>query len=258
MSGQLEGSARHYEQPARNERLSRRDRARARLRVGTALSRWALATTPPRSWRPPSVSSRHLVRRRTGPWRTSSWPRAHRGAGHLDQALHYIGIARTTGTVDSPMQRVRLDTAYRHMLLSDAATRRTGGRAAGAVVGAAGPRRAHPGILRRVAPSAAVLPRTGRCGRSVVYEAEWHPVLAGQRPCQVPHVDAAGAQVARVPRIDQDGGAARADGGVQQAAQVGFGGRADLLPDLDRQTPGVAADHDGRGTRADVSGSHRP
>ncbi|GHH57979.1 hypothetical protein FHS35_008927 [Streptomyces umbrinus] len=37
--------------------------------------------------------------------------------------MHYIDIARTTGTVDSPMQRVRLDTAYRHILLSDAATR---------------------------------------------------------------------------------------------------------------------------------------
>ena len=37
---------------------------------------------------------------------------------HLDQALHYIDIARTTGTVDSPMQRVRLDTAYGYILLS--------------------------------------------------------------------------------------------------------------------------------------------
>ena len=42
---------------------------------------------------------------------------------HLDQALHYIDIARTSGTVDSPMQRVRLDTAYGHNRVSDAATR---------------------------------------------------------------------------------------------------------------------------------------
>ncbi|MEU5323784.1 hypothetical protein AB0G67_44670 [Streptomyces sp. NPDC021056] len=36
---------------------------------------------------------------------------------HLDQALHYIDIART-GTVDSPTQRRRLDTAYGHNRLS--------------------------------------------------------------------------------------------------------------------------------------------
>lgn len=51
---------------------------------------------------------------------------AHRGAGDLTQALHHIDIARTTGTVDSPMQWVRLDTAYGHILLSDAATRNDG------------------------------------------------------------------------------------------------------------------------------------
>jgi hypothetical protein len=47
-------------------------------------------------------------------------------AGDLKQALHYIDIARTTGTVESPMQRARLDTAYGHILLSDAATRNDG------------------------------------------------------------------------------------------------------------------------------------
>ncbi|MEV7004024.1 hypothetical protein AB0N62_41250 [Streptomyces sp. NPDC093982] len=39
MSGQLESSARHYELLAGDERLSPRDRARARLWVGTALSK---------------------------------------------------------------------------------------------------------------------------------------------------------------------------------------------------------------------------
>ncbi|WP_405733293.1 hypothetical protein OG885_19765 [Streptomyces sp. NBC_00028] len=126
MSGQLEVSARRYEQLARDERLSRRDRARARLWVGTALSKegdndyatevMAAATCEfeelgePEDW---SVAHQKMAL-------------AHRGAGHLDQALHYIDIARTTGTVDSPMQRVRLDTAYGHILLSDAATRNDG------------------------------------------------------------------------------------------------------------------------------------
>ncbi|MDX3747923.1 hypothetical protein [Streptomyces sp. AK08-02] len=126
MSGQLEASARHYELLATDERLSPRDRARAQLWVGTALSKegdneyatnvMAAATRAfedlgePEDW---SVAHQKLAL-------------AHRGAGDLKQALHYIEIARTTGTVDSPMQRVRLDTAYGHILLSDAATRNDG------------------------------------------------------------------------------------------------------------------------------------
>ncbi|MEV0472947.1 helix-turn-helix domain-containing protein [Streptomyces prunicolor] len=126
MSGQLDASARWYEQLAADQRLSRRDRARARLWIGTALSKegnneyatsvMAAATREfeelgePEDW---SVAHQKLAL-------------AHRGAGDLKQALHYIDIARTTGTVDSPMQRVRLDTAYGHILLSDAATRNDG------------------------------------------------------------------------------------------------------------------------------------
>jgi tetratricopeptide (TPR) repeat protein len=126
MSGQLDASARWYEQLAADQRLSRRDRARARLWIGTALSKegnneyatnvMAAATREfeklgePEDW---SVAHQKLAL-------------AHRGVGDLKQALHYIDIARTTGTVDSPMQRVRLDTAYGHILLSDAATRNDG------------------------------------------------------------------------------------------------------------------------------------
>lgn len=108
MSGRLDASARWYEQLAADERLSRRDRARARLWIGTALSKEgnnAYATTvmtaatrefeelgEPEDW---SVAHQELAL-------------AHRGAGNLTQALHCIDIARTTGTVDSPMQRVRV------------------------------------------------------------------------------------------------------------------------------------------------------
>ncbi|MFF3917723.1 helix-turn-helix domain-containing protein [Streptomyces sp. NPDC001852] len=126
MAGQLDASARQYELLTGDERLSPRDRARARLWVGTALSKegnneyatqvMTAATRAfedlgePEDW---SVAHQKLAL-------------AHRGAGDLTQALHYIDIARTTGTVDSPMQRVRLDTAYGHILLSDAATRNDG------------------------------------------------------------------------------------------------------------------------------------
>lgn len=47
---------------------------------------------------------------------------AYRGAGDLDQALHFIDVARSSGADDSPMQRVRLNTAHAHILLSDRAT----------------------------------------------------------------------------------------------------------------------------------------
>jgi transcriptional regulator with XRE-family HTH domain len=126
MSGKLEIAARRYETLAVDDRLSRRDRARARLWVGTALSKdgnhdyavrvMAAATrdfedlAEPDDW---SVAHQKLAL-------------AHRGAGDLSNALRFIGIARGSGVTDSPMQRVRLDTAHGHILLSDPATRDDG------------------------------------------------------------------------------------------------------------------------------------
>lgn len=122
MSDQLDSAAHQYECLAADDRLSRRDRARARLWVGTALSkegshdyaaRVMLAAvrefedlSEPEDW---SVAHQKLAL-------------AHRGAGDLTAALYYIDIARATGTADSPMQRVRLDTAHGHILLSDPGT----------------------------------------------------------------------------------------------------------------------------------------
>jgi transcriptional regulator with XRE-family HTH domain len=126
MSGKLEVAARRYDCLAVDERLSRRDRARARLWVGTAVSkagdhdyaaRVMLAATrefadlaEPDDW---SVAQQKLAL-------------AHRGAGDLSNALRFIGIARDSGVSDSPLQRVRLDTAHGHVLLSDPATRDDG------------------------------------------------------------------------------------------------------------------------------------
>ncbi|MEU6299981.1 helix-turn-helix domain-containing protein [Streptomyces erythrochromogenes] len=126
MSGRLESAAQQYQSLAGDERLSRRDRARAQLWVGTALSksgshghasRVMVAATKefedleePEDW---SVAHQKLAL-------------AHRGAGDLPRALHFIGIARSTAASDTPMQRVRLETAHGHILLSDPATRDDG------------------------------------------------------------------------------------------------------------------------------------
>ncbi|WP_308118344.1 helix-turn-helix domain-containing protein [Streptomyces buecherae] len=126
MSGELESAVRHYESLSVDDRLSRRDRARARLWVGTALSKSGqceyatsvmLAATrdfedlaEPDDW---SVAHQKLAL-------------ARRGAGDLTQALKFIDIARRSGATETPMQRVRLDTAHGHVLLSDPATRDDG------------------------------------------------------------------------------------------------------------------------------------
>jgi transcriptional regulator with XRE-family HTH domain len=126
MSGNLEVAARHYESLAADDRLSRRDRARARLWVGTALSKNGRHDYATRVMQAATRDFEDLTE-------PDDWSVAHqklalarRGAGDLTQALHYINIARGSGATDSPMQRVRLDTAHGHILLSDTATRDDG------------------------------------------------------------------------------------------------------------------------------------
>ncbi|MEV5988335.1 helix-turn-helix domain-containing protein [Streptomyces sp. NPDC052051] len=131
MSGDLEASARTYETLAVDDRLSRRDRARARLWVGTALSKDGNHDYATRVMQAATREFEDLTE-------PDDWSVAHqklalarRGVGDLTQALHLIDIARSGGSTDSPMQRVRLDTAHGHILLSDAATRDDGLRVLG-------------------------------------------------------------------------------------------------------------------------------
>ncbi|MGW3953080.1 helix-turn-helix domain-containing protein [Streptomyces sp. NPDC004752] len=126
MSGKLEIAARNYETLAVDDRLYRRDRARARLWVGTALSKDGQHDYATRVMQAATRDFEDLTE-------PDDWSVAHqklalarRGAGDLSQVLHFIDIARSSGTTDSPMQRVRLDTAHGHILLSDAATRDDG------------------------------------------------------------------------------------------------------------------------------------
>lgn len=126
MSGSLEVAAHTYELLSVDDRLSRRDRARARLWVGTALSKDGNHDYATRVMQAATREFEDLTE-------PDDWSVAHqklalarRGAGDLTQALQFIDIARSSGTTESPMQRVRLDTAHGHILLSDPATQDDG------------------------------------------------------------------------------------------------------------------------------------
>jgi hypothetical protein len=126
MSGNVEPAAARYQVLSGDDRLDARDRARARLWLGTALSkkrhhdpalramsmaiREFEAIEEPEEW---SVAHQKLAL-------------AHRGAGDLTSAAQWIDVALSHRTPDSPLQRVRLDTAHAHILLSDPQTARNG------------------------------------------------------------------------------------------------------------------------------------
>ncbi|MGY5002731.1 hypothetical protein [Streptomyces griseus] len=122
MSGQLASAVSRYRSLAEDDRLSKRDRVRARLWIGTALTKQGEADsaivlmqsaarefydlTEPEDW---AVAQQKLAL-------------AHRGAGDLTHALRFIETARSAGRPNSPLEHVQLDTAHAHILLSDAAT----------------------------------------------------------------------------------------------------------------------------------------
>ncbi|WP_410634318.1 helix-turn-helix transcriptional regulator [Amycolatopsis sp. cmx-4-83] len=126
MGGNHEPAAEQYRQLATDTRLDARDRTRAQLWVGTALSkagrnadaitfikpaiRQFEALEEPQDW---SVAFQKLAL-------------AHRGDGNLSQAGVAFQVALDHRPGDAPMQRVRLDTAHGHLLLSDPATADSG------------------------------------------------------------------------------------------------------------------------------------
>ncbi|MEU2389373.1 hypothetical protein [Streptomyces sp. NPDC007369] len=126
MSGKLETAARAYETLAVDDRLSPRDRARARLWVGTALSKDGRHDYATRVMTAATRDFEDLAE-------PDDWSVAHqklalarRGAGDLTGALRFLDVARTTGTARSPMQRVQFITAQAHILRTDPATRDDG------------------------------------------------------------------------------------------------------------------------------------
>jgi len=126
MSGQLAAAASSYEALADDARLSPRDRTRARLWVGTSLTKKGtheyavqVMTTATRAFEeleePEDWSVAH-----------QKLALAYRSTGDLGNALRYIDVALSNRSSDSPMQQVRLDTAHAHILLSDMATQPAG------------------------------------------------------------------------------------------------------------------------------------
>ncbi|WP_237047967.1 hypothetical protein [Lentzea guizhouensis] len=122
MNGRLDLAARRYEALTVDARLSPRDRARALLWVGTALSKKGVNVHAVKVM----TEAIHRFEQLEEPedWSVAhqKMALAHRGAGALGAASSYLDVALTNRSADSPMQRVRLHTAHAHVLLSDHAT----------------------------------------------------------------------------------------------------------------------------------------
>ncbi|MCZ4102949.1 helix-turn-helix domain-containing protein [Streptomyces sp. H39-C1] len=126
MAGHLTPAASLYKQLTGDERLGSADRARAQLWIGTALAKdgrnefaiqvmgqaaqWFEELDEPEDW---ATAQQKLAL-------------AHRGVGDLTRALAYIDTARSNGRFETPLQRVQIETAHGHILLTDPATRSAG------------------------------------------------------------------------------------------------------------------------------------
>lgn len=128
MDGGLQSAAHQYTQLAEDERLSPRDRARARLWVGTAMSKSGQHTYAAQVMRQAAQQFDDLDEAEDWAAAQQKLALAHRGAGDLANALHFIDAALVHGTDGTPMQRVRLSTAHAHILVTDPATRDDGMR----------------------------------------------------------------------------------------------------------------------------------
>jgi tetratricopeptide (TPR) repeat protein len=126
MSGGLHQAARSYQCLAADQRLSRRDQARALLWVGTALGKDAEHAAAAHAM---TRAARQFEELGEGDdWLIAQQKLAlsYRGMGDLARAWHYIDLAASGGMSDTPLQRVRIDTARAHILISDAVGTRVG------------------------------------------------------------------------------------------------------------------------------------
>lgn len=123
MTGQLGPATRGYARLADDERLSARDRARARLWIGTALSKDGQHGPAARVIITAARELEELGEAEEWSVAHQKLALAYRGAGDLGRAQRLIAIARDSGADDTPLQKVRLAAAQAHILLTDPATR---------------------------------------------------------------------------------------------------------------------------------------
>lgn len=131
MSGQLASSAVSYRRLADDERLSLLDRARARLWLGTALTKGAY---PTEEMSDVSIASiRQAIHEFEGLDEPDEWSvsqqklaLAELAAGNTTDSLEAMTLAIESRRTDSPLQQVRLDTAHAHTLCADSSTRDSG------------------------------------------------------------------------------------------------------------------------------------
>lgn len=126
MAGRLTPAATLYQQLTGDERLGSADRARALLWIGTALAKdgrneFAIQVMG-------QAAERFEELDEPEDWATAQQKLAlaHRGVGDLTRALAYIDTARSNGHFETPLQRVQIETAHGHVLLSDPATGNAG------------------------------------------------------------------------------------------------------------------------------------
>lgn len=131
MSGQVEESALRYRELADDTRLSSLDRARARLWIGTALSKGAAFDEDTSAAAIAAICT--AIREFESLDEPDEWSVAHQklalahlAAGRPDVAHRQIDTAVSTARDDSPLQRVKLTTARAHILLNDRETRDDG------------------------------------------------------------------------------------------------------------------------------------
>ncbi len=128
MSGEIEQSARAYQMLADDHRLNPLDRARARLWIGTALAKSSRLSDEKATVAITAIGD--AIEEFEDLDEPDEWGVAHQklalahlAAGSPDTAHRYMDIAVANSRDDSPLQRVKLDTARAHILMADKATR---------------------------------------------------------------------------------------------------------------------------------------
>lgn len=131
MSGELERSAQRYQELSTDPRLSVLDRARARLWIGTAL------TKVPESAGIEKTTAVGVIESAISEFEELDEPDewnvghqklalAHLALDRRDDAHRHIDIAQAAQGTSTPLQKVKLDTARGHILMSDRETRSEG------------------------------------------------------------------------------------------------------------------------------------